>query len=321
MVRKNENIMVWNWKSVLLWGRDVNKGDPDRPEVRRVRVATREGAVNEGNITKPQIEIQNDGSVPVQDLQVRWLLRVPVGAQPVLETWSAPNTRLDLVDLGAGLWMVRGFVNAWIQPGQKVSVGSFGVRLSNWAAWDRSGSPSREGVDGQWVLNPWVEVLDANGERLWGQARSLVVPPPPPPPPQGSVNGLRVELRRESLQETNVVKPRVRVTNSGTDTVRSFRLEFPVVPERGLQLVLDPYYVPQCQTGVEVRPTETVGVLECKNLRLAPNGIWTDPVGGVFGMHYADWSVWDATNDPAFAGVSSQFGPAPGVRVLQAVSP
>ncbi|HOX53229.1 MAG TPA: hypothetical protein PKY05_17220, partial [Fibrobacteria bacterium] len=150
MIRKNETILVQDRNYKVLWGRDVSKGDPDHPEVRRVRVATREGAVNEGNITKPQIEIQNDGSVPVQDLQVRWLLRVPVGSQPVLETWNAPNTRLDLVDLGAGLWMVRGYVKAWIQPGQKVSVGSFGVRLSDWSAWDRSGSPSREGQDGQW---------------------------------------------------------------------------------------------------------------------------------------------------------------------------
>lgn len=321
MIRKNETIRVWDGKAKLLWGREVGAADPDRPVVRRVRVATREGAVNESNITKPQIEIQNDGNVPLQDLQVRWVLRVPVGAKPVLETWSVPNTQLDLVDLGGGLWMLRGFVKAWIQPGQKVSVGSFGVRMSDWSAWDRSKSPSRQGLDGQWVLNPWVEVLDANGDWLWGQTRNLVVPPPPPPPPQGSVGGLKLELKRESMAELNIVKPRVRVTNRGTDTVRSFRLEFPVVPERGLQVVLDPYYVPQCQSGVVVRATETVGVLECKNLRLAPNSVWTDPVGGAFGIHYADWSVWDATNDPAFVGVGSQYAPAPGVRVLPAVSP
>lgn len=116
--------------------------------------------------------------------------------------------------------------------------------------------------------------------------------------------------------EANIVKPRVRVTNTGSKVVNDFVLEFPLVPERNLVPVLDPYYVPHCQSRVETRATGTVAVLDCQDVNLGAGAVWTDPVGGAFGLHYADWSAWDASNDPAFVGIGLQYAPAPGVRVL-----
>ncbi|MEK7394200.1 MAG: hypothetical protein AAB214_16700, partial [Fibrobacterota bacterium] len=107
-----------------------------------------------------------------------------------------------------------------------------------------------------------------------------------------------------------------RVTNTGTKTIDGFRLEFPVVPERNLVPVIDRYYVPYCNSTVETRATETVGVMDCRGVNLRGGAVWTDPVGGVFGIHYTDWSAWDASNDPGFAGMGAQYAPAPGVRVL-----
>ena len=139
----------------------------------------------------------------------------------------------------------------------------------------------------------------------------------------GTPLDLLVEWRDEAPWEANVVKPRVRVTNTGTSTVRRFRLEFPVVPERNLvpAMVLDPYWTPGCRGRVETRATETVGILECPEVTLESGRTWPDPVGAVFSLHYPDWSVWDRSNDPVFAGLGSTFTSAPGVRVLGPSAP
>ncbi len=318
-LRLNETIRAFDGTGQLLWGREVGETDPDRPAIKQVRVATREAAVNEPNITKPEIQIKNEGNVPLQNLEIRWHIQLPIGAIPVADVYYLPKSTVSLLGLGNGRWVIRVFLKDWIQPGQTVSTGCFGVHMNPYLNWNRSLSPSNNGPDGQWNMNPWVEVLDPSGERLWGQARDIVVPPPPPPPLPGdksSVAGLRVETYNESPNEKNVLKPRVRVTNSGTTGIEGFRLEFPVVPERNLVPVLDAYYVPNCNTSVETRATETVEVLDCRGLNLRGGTVWPDPVGGVFGMHYPDWSAWDATNDPAFVGIGTQFAPATGVRVL-----
>lgn len=316
-VRLNETIRAFDGSGQWLCGREVGETDPGRPAVKQVRVATREAAVNEPNISKPEIQVRNEGNVPLQNLEIRWHIQLPDDAVPVADVYYMPNSTVSFLGLGSGRWVIRVILQEWIQPGQTAATGSFGVHLTPYANWDRSQSPSNNGPDGEWNMNPWVEVFDASGERLWGQARDIVVPPPPPPPgDSGSVADLRVETYNESPNEKNIVKPRVRVTNTGAKMIEGFRLEFPVVPERNLVPVIDRYYVPYCSSTMETRSTETVGVLDCRGVNLRGGSVWTDPVGGVFGMHYTDWSAWDATNDPAFAGMGAQYTPAPGVRVL-----
>ncbi|MCB9496492.1 MAG: hypothetical protein H6686_06350 [Fibrobacteria bacterium] len=321
--RPNEWIQVWDGSGHLLWGRDPEIADPDRPVVRKVFVASREAAVGESNMTKPEIEIRNDGNIPLQDLQATWWLRLPVDAQPILEDWYTPTADVRLEPFPNGLWAIRMRIHDWIQPGQKLSVGSFGVHLPLGAPWNRALSPSREGVDGRWVPNPWIEVRDAQGNVLWGNVRDLGADLPPDDDDDdddepGHPLDLPVEWRDEAPWETNLVKPRVRVTNPGTTTVRGFALEFPVVPERNLVpvMVLDPHWAPGCHGRVETRPTETVGILECPEASLEPGTVWPHPDGAVFSLHYSDWSVWDRSNDPAFEGLGSTFTPAPGVRIL-----
>lgn len=312
--RVNETIRAWDGSGRLIWGREVGRTDVERPIVERITVATRDAGASEPNTTKPEIQVRNDGNAPLQNLELRWYIRVPTGFVPSLDSWYVPKSTIDLNDFGNGLWAIRIVLHEWIQPGQTVSVGSFGVHLSNWTPWDKRNDPSHQGPDGQWSVNPWVEVRTSAGDLIWGSQRDLGTIVPPPPPPTDSVNGLAVQTHAES-NEANIVKPRVVVRNNGTSVVHGFRLVFPVVPERNLVPVLEPYYVPGCQTRVETSGSNTQGVVECRNLQLTPGSVWPDEVGAVFGMHYGDWSPWNSSDDPAFTGMGASFAPATGVLI------
>lgn len=323
----NETIRVWDATGTLLYGRDVGAADPDRPLVRRVLVATREAAVGENNVSKPEIEIRNDGNEPIQGLTATWYTRLPQGKTPVLDPWYTSEARISLQSLGGGLWAVQVKLSRWLQPGQKAVSGSFGIHLPDWAAWDRNQAPSHLGVDGHWSVNPWVVVTDSAGAVIWGnlpRPQDIPVTVDTDTTTTGTTDSsttksapnLLVELRDESPSETNIVKPRVRATNQGTSVINSFRLEFPVHPERNLVPVLESYWVPYCQTSVETRATETTAILDCSGLSLAAGATWPDATGAVFGLHYSDWSTWDRTDDSAFAIFETSFAAAPNVRVL-----
>jgi hypothetical protein len=251
-----------------------------------------------------------------------------VGKIPVLNPWYTSEAKLSLQGLGGGLWAVQVKLSRWLQPGQTAVSGSFGIHLSDWASWDRNQAPSHIGADGKWSINPWVVVTDSTGAVIWGnlpRPQDIVVVSDTDTAGTGTKDtsttktapNLLVELRDEAPWETNIAKPRVRATNQGTTVVNSFRLEFPLHPERGLVPLLDPYWVvPHCQTSVETRATETTAILDCSGVSLAAGDTWPDATGAVFGLHYSDWSAWDKTDDPAFAIFETSFAPAPNVRVL-----
>lgn len=325
----NRKILVRDAKGDVLWGTAVGDDDPEYPAVRKVGVWTREAAVGEGNVSKPQLEVRNDGNVPLRNLRARWFFRVPEGQPPALETWHTPESIVHLDSLAPDLWAVEWLLPTWIQPGQKTVGGEIGIRLPDWKSWDRTKAPSRYGEDGSWVPNPWVVVTDSTGVVLWGNPPDLrsvsrpdsdttedggsdttTIPPPGAPL-------LNVEIRNESPWEANHVKPRVRVTNLGSSDITAFRLVLPLRLERGLDPVRELWYpTDRCSLGIRSGSDSLREVLlDCRNLSIAPGQLWPDANGAVFGLHYADWSTWDASDDPAFQGWSGDWSPASGLRI------
>ncbi len=312
----NDQILLHDGSGERIWGDPLSLEDLERRARRQVTVITREAATGERNVSKPEIEIRNDGNVPLRNLQAVWITRVPERRTAILERWNAGEASTRLDSLGNGYWAVTWTFPRWIQPREKTMGGNVGIRLSDWSSWDRSLAPSRQRADGGWGENPWVQVRDESGRILWGNLPSLdrlretvpVVDSGSGPSDPVSVPSLRVEMRDEAPWESNMMKPRVRVINTGALPVSAFTLIFPYQTERGVEAKGELWHPGGCllSTRTEVNGLGE-GRLRCEGLSIAPGSVWPDPSGAVMGFHHVDWSAWDRTNDPAFRSVGSEY--------------
>lgn len=319
----NEKIVLRDGRGQLVWGEPIAMEQLARTAKRKVTVVTREAGVGERNVSKPEIEIRNDGTVPLRNLKATWITRLPEGASGVLEQWYQGEATPRIEALGNGYWALTWTFPRWIQPREKTVGGSVGIRLSDWSPWDRNRAPSRSGTDGAWSENPWIRVVAEDGTVLWGNLPpldSLRTAPAdsvtPPDDPTGPTPTLRVELRDDASWEAGAMKPRVRVTNVGTTPVTGFTLTFPFQTERSLSAMGYLWYPGGCVLTTQVDATgRGAGTLRCQDVSIAPGGVWPDPVGAVLGFFHSDWSTWDRSNDPAFRNVGTEFTMAPGVEV------
>ena len=168
-----------------------------------------------------------------------------------------------------------------------------------------------------------MQVVADDGTVLWGNLPSLdsigSIPTDTSTIPVDSVGmrpNLQVELRDDAPQEQITVKPRVRVTNLGTEPVRAFTLSFPFQTERGLVAMGFLWYPTNCGLVVQADATgKGTGKLRCTDVSIAPGEVWPDSVGASLGFYHTDWSSWDKSNDPAFKNMGLAFSVAPDVVV------
>lgn len=319
----NDQIVLRDGRGEILWGEPITADRLAQTAKRTVTVVTREAAVGERNVSKTEIEIRNDGNVPLRNLKATWITRLPEGATALLERWNAGEATTMIEALGNGYWALTWNFPRWIQPHEKTVGGSVGIHLVTWPVWDRSGAPSRNGTDGTWSENPWVQVVADDGTVLWGNLPPLdsirSIPADTSTIPDDTAvtrPNLRVELRDDAPQEQITMKPRVRVTNLGTEPVRTFTLSFPFQTERGLAAMGYLWYPTNCGLSVQTGATgKGTGTLRCADVSIAPGGVWPDPVGASLGFYHTDWSNWDKSNDPAFKNVGATFSEVPGVVV------
>jgi hypothetical protein len=337
---ENQNIQAWDGSGKHLWGRDVARGDDYRPDFQKVTVWTREAAIGESNVSKPQIEVRNDGTVPLRKLTATWFVAMPAGQTPVVDSWYVPESQISTHSLGNDYWAVDVRLGRWIQPGEKIAGGEFGIHLTNWPNWNRAKSPSAMvGKDGIWVENPWVVVTDSSGKVLWGNVPDLVgdvdtsagpdtggVTDTVQVPVDTILPGVGIEIRNESPTDTFTIKPRVRLTNNGSLDVNAFSLVFPVRPGPGQVVVGDLWYPQPNPQGCNLSQRAGLSglldvVLTCRNQLIRPGAVWPDQSGAVFGVHDQNWHGWDTSDDPAFSSMTGSWAPASGVRILKVSNP
>ncbi len=319
----NAKIAGYDGLGHLIWGKDLSDGGLglylQNPSL---EVQTQEQAMGAANQSKPLITLQNRGNTPFDHLKATWYFQFPVGKIPLLNDWYTPEADLTLRPLGGGYWAVDALFGTHIlYPGQVVSAGQWGVNLADWSSWDHSKDPSHQGVDGSVQINTRVVVTDATGKVLWGDKPALdrgIVSPPDSLHVDTTRQSLavKIEFKNESPSETNIVKPRVRVTNLTGAVLNHFTLHFPIHAEPSLNPTAELYWAPGCSVSQQDSGSGNWNVLlTCTNLNLAPGAVWPTPDGAALGFHYPDWSFWNSTDDQAFVGLGSNFTRATGIGI------
>ncbi len=115
-------------------------------------------------------------------------------------------------------------------------------------------------------------------------------------------------LRYEGYPETSTLRPRIRLKNISDEQVNGYSVRYYFRGEDPTQVSASPYH-PQKGFGSPSIHAEsaTLGYAEWKfpNASIPAGGYAFDGQGPHFGLNNADWTPWDATDDPSFVDVAA----------------
>lgn len=118
---------------------------------------------------------------------------------------------------------------------------------------------------------------------------------------------VQIFAREEAPWETNHFKPRIKIKNLGPDTLKGFSIRYIFTTDFNRVAQLEKWFSPNCDTSTAFTMGQSSFDIKCPNVNVAPNAIYPDDAGFVFGLHYSKWEPWDKTNDWSAQGLTSQF--------------
>jgi len=288
-------IVVYAVDGSILWGTEPTLPVNQSSLTEAGTIQVSDAAPWETNDFKPQFTIKNTGTTSLSNYHALYYFNVPAGKslQQPANNWSATDASLSVRSLGGNLWVLDVNFNKYIlYPGQTIIEGNMGLNLVDWSAFDKT--------------QVGLALTDANGNVIAG---ALVSSSSTGSSSSSSsvVTASQLQVSIEDQSDANYLKPRVKVLNQGSATVSAFDLSFRIMAENGEVPLFDAaWYVPSCSTGLSSLGNALYSVdLHCTGLSLAPGSVWPDAGGATFGVHYADWSTWDKSNDPSMSGVTS----------------
>jgi serine/threonine protein kinase len=137
--------------------------------------------------------------------------------------------------------------------------------------------------------------------------------PLPSPATGGGESLVEVLGRDEAPGETNAFKPRLAFRNTGSRTIRAFRMEWDLPGDMGRRPVVETYYAPGCDAALASSGSGIRLVVTCRDLRLKPGQLHPGQDGLSLGIHYPDWSKWPRPPDGT---IGRTLAPVPGARVV-----
>lgn len=124
------------------------------------------------------------------------------------------------------------------------------------------------------------------------------------------VNAQAVEvwLKDEAVSESNSLKPRYYIKNTGTTPLKGFEYLFYFKAEVSKTVILENYYNPGTTPVLEPLGGGNYRVrLSFLTTTIPAGSNFPGSWGSVFGIHYSDWSSWNKQADPALQGVGGSF--------------
>ncbi len=109
---------------------------------------------------------------------------------------------------------------------------------------------------------------------------------------------LEVYSKDEAVLENNIIKPRIYIKNTGTETLNGFIFYYLGASEDGKTSVVEPWWCPGATITSENLDNGVFKIqYSCSGVQLKPGEIYPDPAGNVIGIHYSDYSNVNKSND------------------------
>ena len=264
------------------------------------------------NQISPRLRIRNKGTgaVPLSEFTLRYWY-TSEGFQP-------EQASLDYVDPAIGAANVttkfvklrpRDGADGYVQLGFKPGAGALAANSvtgeiqlrfnkSDWSSYHELGDYSYDPAPTTYVESPKV-TLYRNNVLIYGTE-------PEPLAQSQIVQAADVFIKDEGIGESNIVKPRFYVVNKGNVTIGGFHLRYFFTIENGKTPVLERYYLPNVTATLEDLGGGNWDVdYHYQGMSFGPTTFLPDSSGFVSGIHYADWSALDKSNDVSNPGTGS----------------
>lgn len=123
-----------------------------------------------------------------------------------------------------------------------------------------------------------------------------------------NAQGVEVWLKDEAVSESNSLKPRYYIKNTGNTPLKGFEYLFYFKADASKTVILENYYNPGTTPVLEPLGGGNYRVrLSYLNTTIPAGAVFPGIWGSVFGIHYLDWSRWNKQADPALKGVGGVF--------------
>jgi hypothetical protein len=300
-------------------GRVVSGIEPDSAAIERMglslcEVYSRErsdwDAEGGNTVSQPSLTLVNAGSAMLENAHLYYFfttLREPQLRVYWMEQMDKATVTLDTLELGQ--YAVHVFYRGInLHPGDRVDHIEFELNNADWSMWNYEDDPSFTGSDSL-SINHGVLVLDENANRLWGIQPSEYYDSTDVTP------ALSLSAKEESMYP-DLSSPRVRIKNTGTVTLQSFRIYYYFTTENGNIPVCDAWDAPGCAVSIEdLGAGQYRIVYECVDANIEPGDYFPNIYGSVVGLHYTDWSSWDRLNDYSAQGLVNAWSESQNIVV------
>ena len=109
---------------------------------------------------------------------------------------------------------------------------------------------------------------------------------------------IEVYLKHEGLHESNIIKPRIYLHNSGAEAITGFYFFYYFTVDEGKNPVPEAWYAPNTIVTLENRENGLYRArFDCSSVQIPAGGIFPDLGGISVGLHYSDFSEWNKQDD------------------------
>jgi hypothetical protein len=263
-------------------------------------VYSRDDGVEQENVSSPRIYIQNKGNETLHGFYLLYYFSSDSDTPPMMEDDDTPISDVSLVHIGEGQYGIRfDYSDVTLSPGQTVpdmSGESVSIHNEDWSVFDTSDDYSSI-QSSLFTLNSKIDVFDSDGNCIYGGDYH----PYSTTPVEPGTPVVRLEFRNDAGNSRQQTTIRLRMLNTGTASLRDFKVYYYFTAEENKVPKADEYYLPYSTVEtISLGGNDYCVMFDYTGFALLPFTPMPDMYGNSVGLHYEDWSEFDPTNDYSF---------------------
>ncbi|PBC74352.1 DUF6973 domain-containing protein [Fibrobacter intestinalis] len=252
------------------------------------------------NLSIPNIRIKNNGS-PIADFSVYYYFSAADSKNVVVEPYFLNGGEISIEKLSANQYRAKvEFKDIHIDSLEEFPAAGYlqiGLHYADWSSWKTGDDFS--GSERTASLNENIVVISSSGVILAGDF---------PTEQDLSLNPNRVAVYSLSEGTSNYGRYRLYAKNEGNVPVTGFRFDVEITADHNQTPVVEVWNLPNATHSLENLGDDVWALhFDVENVNLDPGAIYPNEAGFAFGIHYADWSELDLSNDYSLADISSEY--------------
>lgn len=255
------------------------------------------------NQSIPNIRIKNSGEA-ISNFMVYYYFSATDSKDISVDSYYLAGGNVSLKKIAANQYRLEIDLNGiTLEKGQFFPSNGYlqlGLHYSDWSVWknndDFSNSSSNTPNPS---LNNRIVIVSSEGELLAGNIPNV---------DNLELDPCVIKIYSKSQSEHNFGKYQLYAKNEGNIPITHFNFDVEFTSERGQIPIVDGWYLPNATWNLEQKDSNSwILHFNVQNINLESGAIYPSESGFSFGIHYADWSIFDSSNDYALSKINLDY--------------